>query len=165
MNIAKLLLSPLLLENSNQRRKSTPDLGIGASEESIIPPLINETSIISFKTPKRSRDIRDSFTLFTQLDSDTSTSRLLVRKIEKGFNNQLFDNTHSKERIKALEAQLAATNKRKRKKIETSPNSRFANISQINRTRNGAEITAIGSSSSSEPDEDDDILGEIVVRG
>ena len=165
MNISKPLLSPLLLKNNNQRRKSTKDLGIGTPRKPIISPLIEETSIISFKTLEHNRDIRETLTLFTQLESDSSTNRLLVRKIEKSFNHQLFENTHSKEKIKALEAQLAATNKRKRKKVETSPNSRFANINQISRTRNRAEITAIGSSSSSEPDEDDDMLDEIVVRG
>ena len=129
----------------------------------MISPLIEETSIISFKTPERRRDIRKSLTLFTSLEADISTNRLLARKIEKSFNNQLFENAYSKEKIKALEAQLEATKSRKRKKVETSPNSRFATINQISRTRNRDEITAISSSPSPEPGEENDILDEIVV--
>jgi len=163
LNIARPLLSPLLLENSNQRRKSTKDLGIGAPEEIVESSLLEETSAISFKTPERRRDIKESLTLFTRLEADNSTSRLLARKIEKGFNNQLFENTIAREKIKALETQLEATKSRKRKKVETSPNSRFATTNQINRTRNKDEITRISSSSSPEPEEESDILDEIVV--
>ena len=116
MNISKPLLSPLLLKNNNQRRKSTKDLGIGTPRKPIISPLIEETSIISFKTLERRYDIRKSLILFTSLEADTSTSRLLAKKIKKSFNNQLFENAYLKEKIKTLETQLETTKSKKKEK-------------------------------------------------
>jgi hypothetical protein len=59
----------------------------------------------------------------------------LFRKIIKGFEEQesaLADNSH---RIQSLEVQLEKARPRKRMKVRTSPNSKFADIAKIRRTQ------------------------------
>ena len=68
-------------------------------------------------------------------DSNPFTQRLLFRKIIKGFKEQeniLADHGY---RIQSLEVQLEKARPRKRMKVKTSPNSKFADIAKIKRTQ------------------------------
>lgn len=72
---------------------------------------------------------------FNQLDDDVPTKRLLFRKITKGFDEKDGLLAQAQLQIQALETQLEAARPRKRKKVETSPNSRFADIEAIQRAQ------------------------------
>ena len=68
-------------------------------------------------------------------DSNPSIQRLLFGKIIKGFEEQesvLADHDH---RMQSLEVQLEKARPRKRMKVRTSPNSKFADIPKIRRTQ------------------------------
>jgi hypothetical protein len=56
---------------------------------------------------------------------------LLFQKIQKAFDQQAFDQANAQQRLESLEAELAARRPTKKKKVETSPNSKFANIWDI----------------------------------
>ena len=76
------------------------------------------------------------------------TQKLLFRKIIKGFKEQesvLADHSY---RIQSLEVQLEKARPRKRIKVRTSPNSKFADITKIRRTQ-----LAIGEAEPKEEDE------------
>ena len=71
------------------------------------------------------------------------TQRLLFRKIVKGFEEQESILASHELRIQSLEVQLEKARPKKRMKVRTSPNSKFADIRAIQRTQreaNGAEI-------------------------
>jgi 4-hydroxybenzoate polyprenyltransferase len=55
----------------------------------------------------------------------------LFRKIKKGFNEKDFALEQAELRIKQLEARIDQLKPRKRQKVKTSPNSRFAGIRAI----------------------------------
>jgi hypothetical protein len=128
--MAKPLLSPLLLENSNLK-KDTLEATQSFNRRSVID---SPQEILS--TPRKSTEIKAQVARFHKLgDSNPSTQRLLFRKIIKGFGEQesvLADNGH---RIQSLEVQLEKARPRKRMKVKTSPNSKFADIAKIRRAQ------------------------------
>jgi hypothetical protein len=63
------------------------------------------------------------------------TSRLLVWKVIKRFEEQESILADYSYRIKSLELQLEKARPRKRMKVRTSPNSKFADISDIRRRK------------------------------
>ena len=74
----------------------------------------------------------------------------MFRKIIKGFERQesvLADQGH---RIQSLEVQLEKARPRKRIKVRTSPNSKFADIAMIRRTQ-----LAVGEARPEEEDEEE----------
>ena len=128
--MAKALLSPLLLENSNARINT-----LQASQSESTPSRIDSPLVI-LSTPRKSIEIKAQVARFQKLgDDDPSTQRLLFRKIIKGFEEQesiLADHSY---RIQSLEVQLEKARPRKRMKVRTSPNSKFADISDIRRAQ------------------------------
>jgi hypothetical protein len=60
---------------------------------------------------------------------------LLFRKITKGFDEKDSLLAKAQLQIQALEAQLEAARPKRRRKVETSPNSRFADIKAIQRAQ------------------------------
>ena len=82
-------------------------------------------------------------------DNNLFTQRLLLRKIIKGVEEQesvLADYSH---RIQSLEVQLEKARLRKRMKVKTSPNSKFADIAKIRRAQ-----LAAGEARTEEEDEE-----------
>jgi hypothetical protein len=128
--MAKPLLSPLLLENSNSK-KDTLQATQSFNGRSVID---SPQEILS--TPRKSTESKAQVARFHKLgDSNPSTQRLLFRKIIKGFEEQesvLADNGH---RIQSLEVQLEKARPRKRMKVRTSPNSKFVDIVKIRRAQ------------------------------
>jgi hypothetical protein len=125
-SMAKPLLSPLLLENSNSKGK-----GLEATE-SLNSTLVTNPLEGVLSTPRKSTEIKAQVARFQELeDSHPSIQRLLFRKIVKGFEEQesvLADHSY---RIQSLEVQLEKARPRKRMKVRTSPNSKFADITKI----------------------------------
>jgi formate dehydrogenase maturation protein FdhE len=123
-------LSPLLLENSNARINT-----LQASKSESRPSRI-DSPLVVLSTPRKSIEIKAQVARFQKLgDDDPSTQRLLFRKIIKGFEEQesvLADHSY---RIQFLEAQLEKARPRKRMKVRTSPNAKFADITDIQRAQ------------------------------
>lgn len=135
VSVAKPLLSPLLLENSNKRKKDAK-----SAHNAFRSPLTtyewqSDASQIAWSTPRRSQDLKVQVVQFSQLDDDVPTKRLLFRKITKGFDEKDGLLAEAQLQIQALETQLAAVKPKKRKRVETSPNSRFADIEAVQRAQ------------------------------
>ena len=56
---------------------------------------------------------------------------MLFKKIAKGLNDKDFIIAKQERKIQALEARVVQLEPRKRRKVRTSPNSKFANIEKI----------------------------------
>ena len=68
-------------------------------------------------------------------DIDLSTRRVLFRKIAKGIDEKDFVIAQHELRIKQLEARVEQLEPRKRRKVKTSPNSKFAGIEAIKKAQ------------------------------
>ena len=137
---AKPLMSRLLLENSNQAKTKAPEIQSTPYSRS---QLLVDSSQVQWSTPRKSRDLRDQIHIFTKLDTDPFTNKLLFRKITKAFDEKDSILAASERRVNQLEMQLEAARPRKRKRVRTSPNSKFVNIEaiwQAQNEANGAEI-------------------------
>ena len=143
-SMAKPLLSPLLLENSNSK-KDTSQATQSFNRYSVI-----DSSREVLSTPRESTEIKAQVTRFQMIrDNNLFTQRLLLRKIIKGVEEQesvLADYSH---RIQSLEVQLEKARLRKRMKVKTSPNSKFADIAKIRRAQ-----LAAGEARTEEEDEE-----------
>ena len=62
----------------------------------------------------------------------------MFRKILKGFEEQESVLTDHQLRIQSLETRLEAARPKKRRKVKTSPNSKFANIEDIQKAQREA---------------------------
>jgi 4-hydroxybenzoate polyprenyltransferase len=144
-SIAKPLLSPLLLENSNAKVNTSQAIQSKLEASKI------DSSLVLLSTPRKSTEIKSQVARYQSLGkSDPSTERILFRKIIKGFEKQesvLADHSY---KIQSLEVQLEKARPRKRMKVRTSPNSKFADIEQIRRTQ-----LAAGEASTRDKDEEE----------
>lgn len=153
VTMAKPLLSPLLLENSNKPAilpldSSTP----GMASSLATPDTQQQGAQVVWSTPKRARDLRDQLGIFNQRIQTTTTQRHLFQKVQKGFDLKDVQLATSEQRIRTLEAQVDAAKARKRRKVRTSPNSKFADIEAIHRTQVEAGDAENSPDESSEPD-------------
>ena len=128
VRMAKPLMNRLLLENSNK----AVDQNLGSSGKDLVPEWNQDSSFIAFKTPQKSEDIREQARQITGLETaDPATTRVLFRKVAKGLDSKDFVIAQHELRIKQLEARVLQLEPRKRRKVVTSPNSRFADIEAI----------------------------------
>ncbi len=88
-----------------------------------------------WSTPRKARDLRDQLYRFNQQIQSTTTQRHLFQKVQKAFDEKEIQLATSQQRIRSLEAQVEAGRARKRKKVNLSPNSKFANIEAIQRAQ------------------------------
>ncbi|PWI64474.1 hypothetical protein PCL_09629 [Purpureocillium lilacinum] len=88
-----------------------------------------------WSTPTRPQDLKVQVLGFNQLDDDVPTKRLLFRKITKRFDEKNGLLAKAQLQIQALETQFAAVKPKKRKRVETSPDSRFAEIEAVRRAQ------------------------------
>jgi hypothetical protein len=87
---------------------------------------------VDLYTPRKSNEIKAQVARFQELeDQGPSTQRLLFRKIVKGFEDQEATLANHSFRIQSLEVQLEKARPRKRRKVRTSPNSKFTDIAKI----------------------------------
>jgi 4-hydroxybenzoate polyprenyltransferase len=158
-SMAKPLLSPLLLENSNAKKDTLQ------ATQSFNGRLVIDSPPEILFTPRKSTEIKAQVARFHKLgDSNPSTQRLLFRKIIKGFEEQesaLADNGH---RIQSLEVQLEKARPRKRMKVRTSPNSKFADIAKIRRTQLAAGEAIPEDEDEEEANKSDSALDCIVIE-
>jgi 4-hydroxybenzoate polyprenyltransferase len=158
-SMAKPLLSPLLLENSNLKKDT-----LQATQSFNGPSVIDSLQEV-LSTPRKSTEIKAQVARFQMLeDSHPSTQRLLFRKIIKGFEEQesvLADNGH---RIQSLEVQLEKARPRKRMKVRTSPNSKFVDIAKIREAQLAAGEGRPGDEDKEEANKSDSTLDCILIE-
>ena len=158
---AKPLLNRLLLKNAN-KGQSPGNLTSKTSNK--VKPLnlwAEETSQIIWSTPKRGRDIQESFAMFGHEGSDKPIHSLLGRKLSKALDEKNMLLTEAQVKIRSLEAQLKTARPKKRRAVKLSPNSRFATIGDIQRAGSTEEIDESESEAS---DESSSIVSCIVVE-
>jgi len=125
-------MNRLLLENSNKAAEQTP----GTLAKDFIPEWNRDSSFVTFQTPQKSLDIREQAKQITGLETtDPATARVLFRKVAKGLDDKDFVIAQHELRIKQLEARVLQLEPRKRRKVVTSPNSKFADIEAIYRAQ------------------------------
>ena len=121
-------MSPLLLENSN---KST-NLTLSKPQKTPIqPPKVFNTSI-KLQTPKVRKDLYLQIRFLASESHDqVPTQRLLFRKVIKGIDEKEYELGKANIKIKELEEKLKHLRPKKKRKVQTSPNSKFATIRAI----------------------------------
>ncbi|OHW98494.1 transposase [Colletotrichum incanum] len=77
------------------------------------------------------KDLAGQLKLFTELDNDASTQRLLFMKVKKGFSEQAYKLATAQHKLELLQAKVTSTAVRKRKAVQLDPNTKFANIKDI----------------------------------
>ena len=128
VSVAKPLMSLLLLENSN-RSINTP---IQGPQNVLTLPLEASNTSIQLNTPKAKRDIYQQMrTLASGSHDQLPTQRLLFRKIVKGIDEKDYELGKANIRIQELEARLEQLKPKKRRKVQTSPNSKFVTTRAI----------------------------------
>ena len=150
--VARPLTSPLLLENSNQTPKQPAEevnYDMTGPSDIQTPPNASMAGIFVWSTPKKSIDLQRQLRGFHQLQqTDLPTQRQLFRKIQKGFDEKDYLIMDAELRIQALETKLDLSKPRKRKRVELSPNSKFATIEDIQKTEETINEALIGESDS-----------------
>ncbi|KAK2746107.1 DUF300 domain-containing protein [Colletotrichum kahawae] len=136
--MAKPLMSPLLLENVSTPAKQASQVCKGLSDGKASEKWAADASAVPWSTPKKRDELQDQFSLFSKLDNDEHTQRLLFRKVQKGFDEQAYQLAVAQRKIEALQAEVDASRARKRKKVRISPNSKFADIEAIRRAQTEA---------------------------
>ena len=90
------------------------------------------STLIQFSTPKARKDIHLQIrTLATVLHNQLLTQRLLFRKIVKGIDKKDYELGKANIRIRELEERLEQLRPKKRRKVRTSPNSKFVTTRAI----------------------------------
>ena len=126
--MAKPLISYLLLKNSNSFILATLD---NAGKEA---GLTWNKSILQIlqETPRVVKDIQLQANAITQLGKTNLLTRWqLFRKVIKGWDKKDYDLVQANHRIKQLEARVEQLEPRKRRRVRTSPNSKFVDIQAI----------------------------------
>jgi len=127
-NSAKPLMSRLLLENSNNSKEESRKR---KAEEPLLEWNIDQ-SAFKVSTPKKLEDVREQVYMISQLGKATApTARVLFRKVSKAVDQRDFVIAQHERRIQQLEARVQQLEPRKRRKVKTSPNSKFAGIEAI----------------------------------
>ncbi|KAF7520283.1 hypothetical protein G7054_g12829 [Neopestalotiopsis clavispora] len=135
VSMAKPLMSPLLLKNAKTPAKQAGEVYKGFLDNRGSGKWVADSLVVAWLTPRKRDELRDQLSLFSKLDIDMPTQRLLFRKVQKGFDERDYELAVAQRRIKALQAEVDARRARKRKKVEMSPNSKFADIEAIRRTQ------------------------------
>jgi 4-hydroxybenzoate polyprenyltransferase len=161
VQISKPLMNRLLLENSN---KSTEQAS-KTLEEELIPDWSVEGSFIEWETPLEGKDIREQARQIARLgDADSATCRVLFRKVAKGLDQKDFVIAQHELRIKQLEARVVQLEPRKRRKVQTSPNSKFVGIQAIRQAQIEAGDRQIDEEDSESSEDNDSTMDCIIVE-
>ncbi|KAK8869161.1 transposase [Apiospora arundinis] len=136
--VAKPLTSPLLLENSNRKRPEETTQVSASQDKALTPIQTPLANTVLWSTPKRCIDLERQIRHFHQLgQSDPTTQRQLFRKIQKGYHEKDSLLANAELQIQSLKEKLELARPRKKRKVQISPNSRFASIESIQCTREG----------------------------
>ncbi|KAI1002383.1 hypothetical protein K3495_g5818 [Podosphaera aphanis] len=95
----------------------------------------NETLLVLLLTPRKKDELRGQLRLPSEGKYDKNAQRLLFRQIQKRFEEKDYQIAAAQQKIGALESQVEAGRARKRRRVQTDPNSKFADIESIRRAR------------------------------
>ena len=128
LNMAKTLMSRLLVENSNNDSVPAPEDLIKEERQ-----IWNENiSAIQWETPRKARDVRLQADIITRLgETDLPTRRQLFKNLAKGWDEKYSALAQAELRIKQLETRIEGSQPKKRRKVRVSPNSKFASVRAI----------------------------------
>ena len=136
VNMAKPLMSRLLLENSNKVASIVEQLAPTQTPVSRLPSQdIVVDQGVEFTTPRKKTDLRGHLNNLAIRKQDLSTRRLLFRKVEKAFDQKDSELALLRQENEALKTQLEVARPSKRKKVVMDPNSVFASIEQIHQAQ------------------------------
>ncbi|CCF33276.1 hypothetical protein CH063_05495, partial [Colletotrichum higginsianum] len=93
------------------------------------------SSAVAWSTPRKMKDLAGQLKLFTELDNDASTQRLLFIKVKKGFSEQSYKLATAQHNLELLQAQVTNNAARKRRTVQIDPNTKFANIKDIQKAQ------------------------------
>jgi 4-hydroxybenzoate polyprenyltransferase len=128
VNIAKPLMSRLLLENSNNSKQES----LKHQTEKPVPDWNTDQALFEVKTPRKGDDVREQVYTISQLGKASApTARVLFRKISKAVDQRDFIIAQHERRIQQLEARVQQLEPRKQRKVRVSPNSKFVGIEAI----------------------------------
>ncbi|KAK8041338.1 transposase [Apiospora phragmitis] len=140
--MAKPLLSPHLLKNTGYTTADPARTGPNGSNKALYTPRNTARgSDVIWSTPRKSKEFKE--------------------QVRKAFDEKEVQVAILQRQVEALQAQLEAVRPRKRKKVNLSPNSKFAKIEDIQRTR-----LAVGEAENSpneESDSDNSEAGSCIV--
>ncbi len=123
VNLAKPLLNPFLLENSNANVEKGKNNGFQRDKTPESPTQkINDQSLLIWKTPKTTRDIRLQLQEISRSEKSNATSRLLFAKVQKSFETKDILLAEAQQKISLLKAKLEAVRPVKRKRVIPDPN-------------------------------------------
>ena len=154
--MAKLLMSKLLLENSNK-----PVLEEKDDEEALVPitpkprnlDFSEDMTEVVWETPKRSACLQRQLRQFQNLkEPSTITTNLLARKLAKGYDIKDLALAQAQTKIHKLQKEVEILRPKKRKRVLPSPNSKFIRIEDIWK----AKMKSEGIEDSSEDEESDE---------
>ncbi|KAK8118351.1 Short chain dehydrogenase asqE, partial [Apiospora kogelbergensis] len=128
--------STLKQENPEWLENSWPLAGPDESNEAFYTPRNNTRgSDIIWSTPRKSVEFKEQVRLANLSEKHTTTQRQLFRKVRKAFDEREVQMATIKRQVEVLQTQIEAVRPKKRKKVDLSPNSRFATIEDIQRTQ------------------------------
>jgi hypothetical protein len=161
VRMSKPLMNRLLLENSNQ--PATEPLDALGQAEALDWNL--NGSFIEWDTPQKSEDVRKQAHQISVLgDTDSATSRVLFRKVAKSLEDKDFVIAKQELRIKQLEARVDQLEPRKRRKVQTSPNSKFADIRAIKQAQTETGDRQVEAEDSDSSEQSDSTMDCIIVQ-
>lgn len=168
LNITKPLISPLLLENHDQRRKSNYRNESRLQKGQVTPPHQINTHLWAFTrswvTPKRIRDLTVQLNELDRLQRTNSTARLLFEKIAKYFTEKYTFYAFVKREKRILKVKLQEQAPRKRKRVVPDPNAKFVNIWEVCEAQREAGHIYDALEDAPEADESDVLSNSIVVN-
>ena len=131
-NSTKPLMNRLLLENSNNLEEESKK----RKAEEPLPEWNADQSAFKVPTPKKLEDVREQVYSISRLGkAATPTARVLFRKVSKAVDQRDFVIAQHERRIQQLEARVQQLEPRKRRKVRTSPNSKFVRIEAIKKAQ------------------------------
>ncbi|KAI1001695.1 hypothetical protein K3495_g6510 [Podosphaera aphanis] len=90
--------------------------------------IANETSPVLLLTARKKEELRGQLRLSSEGKFDKNTRRLLFRKIQKSLEEKDYQ-------IAAAQQKIEAGRARKRRRVQTGPNSKFTGIESIRRAQ------------------------------
>ncbi|KAI1004150.1 hypothetical protein K3495_g4060 [Podosphaera aphanis] len=135
VNVTKPLSSPLMLTSTSTPSQPTCKAHPGKLSVKSNMKKANETSPVLFLTPRKKDELRGQLRLSSEGKYDKNTQRLHFRKIQKSFEEKDYQIAAAQQKIEALESQVEAGRARKRRRVQTDPNSKFADIESIRRAQ------------------------------
>ncbi|KAK6225250.1 transposase [Colletotrichum tabaci] len=138
VSMAKPLMSSLLLPTTPKPSASSDQVSKGQSggkEGREAEGWASASSAVVWSTPRKMKDLAGQLKLFTELDNDASTQRLLFMKVKKGFSEQSYKLATAQQQLELLQAQITNTAVRKRRVVQLDPNTKFATILDVQKAQ------------------------------